>query len=524
MAGSTKTVEDNKQAATSTNTIDPQEKQMLMDNYAGAQTRASTLTPYTGQMVAGFNPTQTQAQGVLSGIATDPRYAATNAGAISSAQGVLGTNYNSQITPQAVSPQSVGSNPIGTPSLVSPSNVSGSPIGNPTHVSATPVNAGMLAGTDLSPYMNPYTSSVIDASVAQNERARQAAGVTDAQRATAEGAFGGSRSGVASALTNQLYDQNNQSNIANLNSANFSQAQAGALGDINRKFSADQYNSGQNLNAQQFNSTGDQNAAQFNSGQNYNAQIANQNAGLNSGEFNSGVLSDAAKYNSGQAYDAQIANQAAGINTGEFNATNNQNAQQSTFNNQLAANGLTMNAAGQIVALNNASLGTVASQAGILGSVGDTQQAQSQASLSAAYQAYMDGQQLTAEQQQMLNSALGLIPNQQTITSSGTSSGTSTQTKNPGLVDILGAVGSLGMGLGKSGLGLSDGRTKYDVQTIGHDDRGRRWVSYKSYIDNPGVPQVGVIAQEIIHSDPDAVVMGDDGLYRVNYSKLGGAH
>ena len=43
--------------------------------------------------------------------------------------------------------------------------------------------------------------------------------VADSQAATAAGAFGGSRSGVSAALTNQLYDQDDQSNIAGLNQA-----------------------------------------------------------------------------------------------------------------------------------------------------------------------------------------------------------------------------------------------------------------------------------------------------------------
>ena len=51
MSGSTKTT----QSGTSTNTVDPAELAMLQNNYTGAQARAASLTPYTGQMVADFN-------------------------------------------------------------------------------------------------------------------------------------------------------------------------------------------------------------------------------------------------------------------------------------------------------------------------------------------------------------------------------------------------------------------------------------------------------------------------------------
>ena len=61
-----------------------------------------------------------------------------------------------------------------------------------------------------------------------------------------------------------------------------------------------------------------------------------------------------------------------------------------------------------------------AQQAGILGAVGDMQQQQQQAELSAAYQNWLTGKQLTLEQQNLLNAALGMIPVQETINSNGT--------------------------------------------------------------------------------------------------------
>ena len=345
MSGSTKTTQQQTQNASSSNAIDPAQLAMLTANYRGAQDRAGSLTPYTGQTVAGFNPAQLQAQGVLTGIGNDSRGQSAISDALGAAQGVLGNPVN--------------------------------PMVSATPVSSAPVAAGMLAGTDLSPYLNPYTGDVINASIAQNEQARQMAQVADAQAATAAGAFGGSRSGVSAALTNQLYDQNDQSNIAGLNSRNFTQAQDAATGDLTRRLSADQ------------------------------------------------------------------GNQSSGLNAAEFNAGQGLTAEQDSFNNALASAGLTLNAAGQIVALNQAGLQDATARAGLLSSVGDAQHNQDQAALTAAYNNYLQGQQLTVQQQQLLNSALGIIPLQQTTTSSGSGNGTTDAVKSPGLTDILSAVGSL---------------------------------------------------------------------------------
>lgn len=279
------------QHQTQSNTIDPMQMQQYQDNYNTAKTAASTLTPYTGQITAGFNPTQIQSQGLLTDLAADPKYQAANANATSGITGVL--------------------------------------------------NGDPLATENLQKYMNPFQTDVIDASVAQNQYARDQQAVSDNAAATAANAFGGTRQAVQRAETTAAYDRNDQQNIASLNSANFTQAQQAAL----------------------------------------------------------------------------------------------------------AAAGLTLNAAGQLVTANDASLNTATKQAGILASVGDAQQAQLQKELSDAYAAYTQGQNLTLAQQQLLNQALGIIPIQQTSTSDGTA----TTKSSPGIGGILGGIGSLALGIGSMG-------------------------------------------------------------------------
>ena len=305
MPGGNKTT----QKQESSNTINPQSLGLLTSNYNTAKGNAANVAaPFTGQLTAGFTPTQLQAQGLLSGVATDPTYAANNNQAIAGTQGIMNN----------------------------------------------PVNTSTIAGADLSPYLNPFTSDVINSTIADQERARQIAQVADAQKATAAGAFGGSRSGVMAAETNGAYDRNTGSLLAGLNQANFNQAQGAAA-------------------------------------------------------------TDAASKN----------------NMGQFNA-----------NTGLAA-------AGQLANLNNNGLNLATQQGGLLGAVGDAQQQQQQQGLDRIYQNWLTGKQLTMDEQNILNSALGMIPVQQTVNSSGTTN----QTTNPGVGGILGGIASLGLGIGGLGTG-----------------------------------------------------------------------
>ena len=73
-------------------------------------------------------------------------------------------------------------------------------------------------------YLNPYTQEVINTSLTDLEKARQAAIQQTGQQAMQAKAFGGSRQGVAEALTNQQYGTQAGSMIANLRSQGYTQA------------------------------------------------------------------------------------------------------------------------------------------------------------------------------------------------------------------------------------------------------------------------------------------------------------
>lgn len=104
------------------------------------------------------------------------------------------------------------------------------------------VEAGQLANTDLTRYLNPYTQNVVDTTMAQLERARGGAIAANQGAATQAHAYGGSRHGVADAETNRGFFDTAAGTIANLYNTGYQNAQGAALTDIGNRLNADQFN------------------------------------------------------------------------------------------------------------------------------------------------------------------------------------------------------------------------------------------------------------------------------------------
>lgn len=196
---------------------------------------ANYLPPYTGQRVADLNQGQYNIYGALNN----------NIGAANPAFGAA-QNYASNVA--GFSPQQVS-----------------------TSFNPSQVNAGSLGNTNLSPYLNPYTQNVINTSLNDLDIQRQRAinGIGD--QAIRNGAFAGSRQGVAEGVTNAETARQAGMLAANLNQANFSQAQNAALNDLQRGLQAQQLNQAAGLQAGQMGLQG---------------QMANQQAGLSGAAVN----------------------------------------------------------------------------------------------------------------------------------------------------------------------------------------------------------------------------------------------
>jgi hypothetical protein len=106
----------------------------------------------------------------------------------------------------------------------------------------TSVKAGQISNTNLDPYMNPYTKDVINATIPKMEQENALSQNQQANAAASAGAFGGSRQGIQQGVAQAQGAQNIGQMIAQLQQANFAQAQAAATGDINRTLTADTSN------------------------------------------------------------------------------------------------------------------------------------------------------------------------------------------------------------------------------------------------------------------------------------------
>lgn len=158
-----------------------------------------------------------------------------------------------------------------------------------------------LATTNLDPYLNPYTKNVIDASLPIMQQQLGQSLAQNAGTAAQTGAFGGSRFGVQQGTAQAQGALGMTKMAADLNAANFNQAQAAATGDISR-----------DLTAQTTNQTAMQNKI------NSDIQAA---SGLNQTAQNAGQLANNAYLMQNQAGTSQMAQ-----------AQNQINAQMQKFN------------------------------------------------------------------------------------------------------------------------------------------------------------------------------------------------
>ena len=105
---------------------------------------------------------------------------------------------------------------------------------DPGTVSSGTVTPQKLSETDLNPYLNPYITNVEDKALANLDRARTTAVNSNASKAAAAGAFGGSRHGITDAVTNSESARAAGDLSATLRKEGFDRATELATGDITR--------------------------------------------------------------------------------------------------------------------------------------------------------------------------------------------------------------------------------------------------------------------------------------------------
>ena len=183
---------------TSTSSIDPQIKEAFLANFQQAQGVAGALPV---QQFAGYNPMYQAGEEAL-----------VNAGL--AGPGISGTDLAAQMAAYGG-------------------------VYQPGQITAQQTNLGMTGPGSIGSYMNPYTSMVRENALGDLESARRAAIQQTGERANAARAFGGSRQGVAEALTNQGFAKQAATLGTTLNEQAFNQAMAMQQADIARRSAAD---------------------------------------------------------------------------------------------------------------------------------------------------------------------------------------------------------------------------------------------------------------------------------------------
>jgi hypothetical protein len=141
------------------------------------------------------------------------------------------------------------------------------------------VTAGQLSSTNLAPYMNPYTQSVINSTLPVMQQNLALSQNQNQNQANAANAFGGSRQAIQQGVTQAQGAQGMAQMAAQLNQANFGQAQTAAQSDIATNLAAQTSNQAAQQNQANLNNqaaaglTGLGNAAQANQIKNFGEQV-----------------------------------------------------------------------------------------------------------------------------------------------------------------------------------------------------------------------------------------------------------
>ena len=168
-------------------------------------------------------------------------------------------------------------------------------------------NAAQLSDKNINDYMNPYTQSVIDTTMADLDKARQQALNSTGAAATAGGAFGGDRHGIMEAQNNADFMDQVARSSAQLRNQGYQNAQAAAMGDVNALNQSYASNAGMAQQAGLANQAAQNARSQFVGG------TANQNA------MQTGLANQQAS-NAAKALGAQLNAQASIANANSKNA------------------------------------------------------------------------------------------------------------------------------------------------------------------------------------------------------------
>jgi hypothetical protein len=143
--------------------------------------------------------------------------------------------------------------PAATPAMTQPAATpAGSAMPN-VYTTASNLYNAAAAGPNINQFFNPYTSAVTATTMQDLERQRQMQMNDIGAQASRANAFGGSRQGVAEALTNEAFARQGANTFANLNQQGFNTALSAAQGQqgIQSNLAGQGFGFGNTIGAQQ---------------------------------------------------------------------------------------------------------------------------------------------------------------------------------------------------------------------------------------------------------------------------------
>ena len=203
---------------TTTQQVDPQTQAMQQDLYRRSQQIAQQpFIPYTGPMVAGFSPDQLrQFQATRGLFESGMGYDQTKA-----LQGMAQEQFKPTIQPVTG---------FEAPTIEATQAPGAAQIGPVS----TPQFRGLLS-QDIGAYQSPYQQQVIDLAMGDIQRQADIARGSAQDRAIRAGAFGGSRSALLESESQRPYAEQMARTAAGLRQSGFEQAQAAAQADLARQ-------------------------------------------------------------------------------------------------------------------------------------------------------------------------------------------------------------------------------------------------------------------------------------------------
>lgn len=355
-------------------------------------------------------------------------------------------------------------------------------------VSAPGMEAAQTTQADIDRFYNPYTTQVIDQSMADIERNRLMQANQAAAQAQAAGAFGGSRGALMEAeIARNALEQQARTG-GQLRQQGFTTAAQLAQQDVARRQQAGTLNAQQALQA-----------ALANQATGLQAGMANQQAGLQASLANQAAMNAARSGLSQQQLQAALANQSAGLQGAGMDL-------QAALANQsagLQGAGMRLGAGQQLANLGNLGFTQATSALQGMQQQGLLQQMLQQQIIDAGRGQFGQYQGQPGTALGYLAQALGVTQAPQTQTTSS----------DPGVFGWA----SLLLG--------SDARLKKNIRRVGKTPGGYNlyawdWKKQAKFVLGKTGADMGVLAQEVMETRPDLVIEFPDGYYRVNYGGI----